>query len=129
MTEIPLRFPAAGGEQVVPDPVRWVLAGSFAAVLLLSGLAELALEPMLMPTSRRGSWLQRDWLRLGLIHVLPAALSLLVALLAHNLPAISLLIALLAVGLLAVLLGEFPRASLQSEPTPARICGSFGGRC
>jgi len=98
------------GEQVVPDPVRWVLAGSFAVALLLSGLAELALEPM--PMSRRGSWLQLGWLRLGLIHGLPAALSLLVALLAHSLPSIPLLTALSVVGLLAVLLGEFPRASL-----------------
>ena len=98
------------GEQVVPDPVRWVLAGSFAVALLLSGLAELALEPM--PMSRRGSWLQLGWLRLGLIHGLPAALSLLVALLAHGLPSIPLLTALSVVGLLAVLLGEFPRASL-----------------
>jgi low temperature requirement protein LtrA len=99
------------GEQVVPDPVRWVLAGSFAVVLMFSGLAELALERM-PTTSASGSWLGARWSRLGVIHGLPAVLSLLVAFFGSGLSAIPLLSALLLVGILAVLLGEYPRAGL-----------------
>jgi hypothetical protein len=59
----------------------------------------------------QGLWIKRQWLHLGLIHGLPALLSLLVVLLGHSLPAIALLSTLLALGLLAVPLGEYPRAS------------------
>lgn len=93
---------------VAPDPLRWLLAGSFACVILFAGLAELALEPLPNPVrvfraERRGS-------RVALIHGLPAGLAFLVALLGGGLTVVPLLLMLLAVGVFSVVLGEYVRA-------------------
>jgi low temperature requirement protein LtrA len=96
------------GEQVVPGPIRWLLAGSFAVVILFSGLAELALEPFETPV--RVFRLSRRLPRLVLIHGAPAALAVLIAVLGEGLAAIPLLVLLVAAGLVAVALGEYVRA-------------------
>jgi low temperature requirement protein LtrA len=96
------------GEQVVPDAVRWLLCGSFAVVLLFSGLAELALEAL--PTPVRVFRSRRRWSRVGYIHGLPAALALALAALGTGLSAAPLLVVLIADGLVAILLGEYVRA-------------------
>jgi low temperature requirement protein LtrA len=96
------------GEQVVPDPVRWLLAGSFAMVMFFSGLAEIALEPFETPV--RVFRAERRWPRLGVIHGIPALLAVAVAVLGRGLSAIPLLLLIIAVGLIAVALGEYVRA-------------------
>jgi low temperature requirement protein LtrA len=96
------------GEQVVPDGVRWMLAGSIATVMLFAGIAEIALEPL--PPSGRRLGTSMSWVRSGYIHALPALLALLVGALGHGLPVIPLLSELIVVGLVSVLLGEYPRA-------------------
>jgi low temperature requirement protein LtrA len=96
------------GEEVVPDPVRWLLAGSFAVVMLCSGLAELTLEPF--ATQVRVFHAVRRWQRLSLIHGVPAGLAVLVALFGGGLSAIPLLALLILDGLVAVVLGEYVRA-------------------
>jgi low temperature requirement protein LtrA len=96
------------GEQVVPGPVRWLLAGAFAVVLVFSGLAEFALEPLGMQV--RVFRVERRWSRVALIHGLPAALAIVVAVAAVGVPAVPLLLLLIVVGLVALLLGEYVRA-------------------
>ena len=96
------------GEAVVPSAVRWLLSGSFAIVMLFSGFAEIALEPFATPV--RVLRAVRRWPRVGLIHGVPAALALAIAVLGSGLPAIPLLLLLIVSGLVAVALGEYVRA-------------------
>ena len=91
-----------------PDPVRWLLAGSFACVVLFAGLAETALEPLETPVPIFRA--QRRWARISLIHVLPAGLAVLVAALGGGISVVSLLLMLLTAGLVGVVLGEYVRA-------------------
>jgi low temperature requirement protein LtrA len=96
------------GEQVVPDPVRWLLAGSFATVILFSGFAELALEPF--ETSVAVFRAERRLPRIGLIHGAPALLAIALAAFGTGMSAIPVLVLLIGIGLVAILLGEYVRA-------------------
>ncbi len=97
------------GEEVVPDTVRWLLTGSFALVMVFTGLAELALEPFATPVRVLAA--ERRWSRMGLIHGAPALLAVALALAGGGLTPIPLLGGLIVAGIMAVGLGEYVRAA------------------